>query len=101
VYLAFAGGDRTFLVSLRAKMWPTRMGRGFAADVRIEEQRVSRRHAIITTHRGAVRVEDDQSANGTSVNGRRVIAAELSHGDELVLGRPGCATSPSADRRAA
>jgi hypothetical protein len=85
-YLAIAAGDRTLLVSLLAKMWPTRIGRGFAADVRIADQRVSRRHATITARRGAVRVEDDQSANGTFVNGRRVIAAELSDGDEIVLG---------------
>jgi hypothetical protein len=66
----------------------THLGRGFAADVRLEDQSVSRRHAILHLRAGgAARLLDDRSANGTFVNGRRVTEAELADGDVLVLGR--------------
>jgi pSer/pThr/pTyr-binding forkhead associated (FHA) protein len=32
-------------------------------------------------------VLDDRSANGTFVNGRRIVQADLQNGDVLVLGR--------------
>jgi hypothetical protein len=97
-YLAFEGSGGTVLVSLHAKLWPTRIGRGFAADVRVSDQRVSRSHAVITGRSGSARVLDDHSANGTFVNGRRVSAAELCDGDTITLGAvrmryvevPGC-----------
>ncbi|HET6449637.1 MAG TPA: FHA domain-containing protein [Conexibacter sp.] len=65
----------------------THLGRGFAATVQLEDAGVSRRHAIIVQRRGAVRILDDRSANGTWVNGRRVFEAELHDGDAIVLGR--------------
>jgi pSer/pThr/pTyr-binding forkhead associated (FHA) protein len=34
-----------------------------------------------------VRILDDRSANGTFVNGRRVVEADLHDGDVVVLGR--------------
>jgi hypothetical protein len=85
-YLAFEGSGRTVLCSLQAKMWPTRLGRGFAADVRVKDQRVSRSHAVITGRSGSARVLDDHSANGTFVNGHRVSVAELRDGDTITVG---------------
>jgi hypothetical protein len=100
-YLAFEGSSGTLMVSLQAKLWPTRIGRGFAADVRVTDQRVSRSHAVITGRSGSACVLDDRSTNGTFVNGRRVTAAELQDGDVIMLGAvrlryvevPGCRTA--------
>ncbi len=41
----------------------------------------------MTQRRGAVRILDDRSSNGTFVNGRRIQEAELRHGDVVVIGR--------------
>ena len=65
----------------------TRVGRGYAADLRIEDQSVSRRHAILVSRPAGLRVLDDRSFNGTFVNGRRVSQADLQDGDVVVLGR--------------
>jgi FHA domain-containing protein len=65
----------------------THLGRGFAATLQLEDAGVSRRHAIVVQRRGGVRILDDRSANGTWVNGRRVLEAELRDGDVIVLGR--------------
>lgn len=65
----------------------THLGRGFAATLQLEDAGVSRRHAIVMQRRGGVRILDDRSANGTWVNGSRVLEAELRDGDVIVLGR--------------
>jgi hypothetical protein len=102
-YLAFEGSGGTVLVSLQAKLWPTRIGRGFAADVRVRDRQVSRSHAIITGRSGSARVLDERSANGTFVNGRRVSAADLRDGDMITLGatRLRYVEVPPRSRRAA
>lgn len=65
----------------------THLGRGFGATLQLEDAGVSRRHAIVVQRRGGARILDDRSANGTWVNGRRVLEAELRDGDVIVLGR--------------
>ena len=65
----------------------THVGRGIAADVRLDDHTVSARHAIVVTRAGRLRILDDRSTNGTVVNGRRVDEAELHDGDVIVLGR--------------
>jgi pSer/pThr/pTyr-binding forkhead associated (FHA) protein len=65
----------------------THIGRGFGADVRLDEHTVSSRHAIIVARPAGLRILDDRSTNGTIVNGRRVDEAELHDGDVVVLGR--------------
>jgi len=65
----------------------TRIGRGLSADVHIDDASVSRRHARIVERSGRAWILDDRSMNGTWVNGKRVDAAILSNGDEIVLGR--------------
>ena len=65
----------------------THVGRGLAADLRLDEASVSRRHAILVHNRTGVRILDDRSSNGTYVNGRRIEQADLTNGDVLVMGR--------------
>ena len=83
-YLAFgqAGVDRLVPIDLRV----THIGRGLTADVRIEEQRVSRTHAILVRHGHHTRLLDNRSANGTFVNGRRIIATNITDGDLIRVG---------------
>jgi FHA domain-containing protein len=83
-YLAFADDGEEWLVPIETKV--THVGRGLTSDVRIEEQRVSRSHAILVRHGHATRLLDNRSANGTFVNGRRIVATNIADGDVIWLG---------------
>src|SRR5581483_474082 len=83
-HLAFQDGDETLMLELEAKI--THVGRGLTAHVRIEDPRVSRDHAIIVRHGRFARMLDNRSANGSYVNGRRVLAMNLAHGDVVRAG---------------
>jgi pSer/pThr/pTyr-binding forkhead associated (FHA) protein len=84
-YIEVQGPDRVLAIPLGEEV--LRIGRGLAADLRIDERSVSRRHAILVPRPGGARILDDRSSNGTFVNGRRVQQAELSNGDVIVIGR--------------
>ena len=84
-YLAIEDGELTRLVALHRPV--THLGRGFSADLRLEDQSVSRRHAVIVDAPEGARILDDRSANGTFVNGRRVADAVLRDRDVIGLGR--------------
>ena len=85
-YVAIEEGELTRLVALQQPV--THVGRGFSADLRLEDQSVSRRHAVIVDGGGdGVRILDDRSANGTFVNGRCVSDAVLHDRDVIRLGR--------------
>jgi hypothetical protein len=83
-HLAFQHAENQVLLELGEKI--THVGRGLTAHIRIEDQRVSRDHAIIVRHGRFARLLDNRSANGTFVNGRRVIVANLSDGDVIRFG---------------
>jgi hypothetical protein len=83
-YLAFADDGTEWLVPLDTKV--THIGRGLTSDVRVEEQRVSRSHAILVRHGHHTRLLDNRSANGTFVNGRRIIATNIADGDVIRIG---------------
>ena len=86
-YLAFDEGDGDYAVIRLEPGW-TRIGRSGAADVRLDDPTVSRRHALVVlTHEGELRALDDRSLNGLFVNGARVEWAPLSDEDELEIGR--------------
>jgi len=84
-YVEIQGPGEQLLIPLGPGV--THIGRGLAADLRLDEDSVSRRHAILVTRRSGSRVLDDRSSNSTFVNGRRVTHANLQNGDVLVLGR--------------
>jgi pSer/pThr/pTyr-binding forkhead associated (FHA) protein len=66
----------------------TRIGRSVAADLRLDDPSVSRRHALIVAEPGKeLRVLDDRSLNGLLVNGENVEWGPLHDGDELAVGR--------------
>jgi hypothetical protein len=64
----------------------THIGRGFTADLRLEQSHVSVSHAILVRHGRHMRVLDNRSSNGTFVNGRRIVVTNLEHGDVLRIG---------------
>jgi hypothetical protein len=84
-YIEVQGTEQTLLIPLGKGV--THIGRGLAADLHLDEKSVSRRHAILVHRRDGMRVLDDRSSNGTFVNGRRIVQADLQNGDVLVLGR--------------
>jgi predicted component of type VI protein secretion system len=87
------------------------LGRDPAADVVLNDPSISRRHAVIERRGGFWVVLDQQSANGTWIDGRRVTEAALETGQRLRLGvveftvagadakaRPLAAAAPAAAR---
>jgi pSer/pThr/pTyr-binding forkhead associated (FHA) protein len=63
------------------------VGRSSKADVRLDDDMVSRRHCIIRVSE-SVMLDDLSSRNGVLVNGARVAKrSELRHGDEITIGR--------------
>lgn len=83
-YLAFADDGTEWLVPLDSNV--THIGRGLTSHVRIEEQRVSRSHAILVRLGHHTRLLDNRSANGTFVNGRQIIATNITDGDVIRIG---------------
>ncbi|MDX1488099.1 MAG: FHA domain-containing protein, partial [Acidiferrobacterales bacterium] len=68
--LTFLSGGPVGLVYTLASGTETLVGRGSEADIPIEEPRVSRRHALFKVNsKGHVTIEDQDSSNGTFVNG--------------------------------
>jgi hypothetical protein len=84
-YLVFEEGGDTRVVALD-RDW-TRIGRSLAAEVRLDDPTISRRHALIVRGPDGLRVLDDRSLNGVFVNGERVEWRTLVDGDEVVVGR--------------
>lgn len=62
------------------------VGRDSSADLCIEEESVSRRHAFIEHLNGVDIVQDLESTNGTWVNDERILAKNLVPGDRLRFG---------------
>jgi pSer/pThr/pTyr-binding forkhead associated (FHA) protein len=84
-YIEVQGPDEVLLIALKEGV--THVGRGLAADLHLDENSVSRRHATLVHHSGGVRVLDERSSNGTFVNGRPVTQADLHDGDVVAIGR--------------
>lgn len=49
-------------------------------------KKVSRRHASLVWHDGTVSIEDNESSNGTFVNGRRIAKTKIKEDDIVCLG---------------
>ena len=62
------------------------VGKGAACHVRLTDRQVSRRHAAFDTSNGELRLADLDSANGTFVNGVRVVEVYLVGGEVIRMG---------------
>jgi two-component system response regulator AtoC len=60
------------------------IGRDAEAQVKIDHRSVSRRHASLWLENGVIRVTDEGSHNGTSVNGERIEGSRLLAGGDTI-----------------
>lgn len=82
------------------------VGQGPLCDLRLADQRASRRHLSVAPHGSLLRVTDLGSSNGTRVGGLRIVEALLAGGEVLEVGDtqlrvarlPATAAPPPADR---
>lgn len=65
---------------------PLMIGRGDDAQIKIEDHEMSRAHCAISAKHGRHSIQDQNSTNGTWVNGRRVNAAGLKANDQIKVG---------------
>ncbi|CAN5574853.1 MAG: GGDEF domain-containing protein [Acidobacteriota bacterium] len=89
--LVFLTGD-LIAVPIPLEREEVLLGRALAADVRINDTQVSRRHAKINTIFNAESqtteyiLMDLGSRNGTSLNGEKIVREALQNGDKIAIG---------------
>lgn len=81
--LVLSNGDRHVVPTGQ----PVTIGRSTSCDVVITDKQVSRHHGTLTYTSGGWEYTDNNSRNGSLVNGDRCVAATLCDNDELVVGR--------------
>ncbi len=77
---------KLFLLDPRGGRSKWEIGRDAASNVLIEHESVSGRHAQIILENGRWKIVNLMSANGSFVNGRKVLSAHLNTGDKIRLG---------------
>ena len=90
------GKKRAFVVVLSGdrmgEMFPlkegdrTTIGRGLQTDVRINDEGISRTHALVDGEGGDYFLSDAGSTNGTYANGKKVDRYNLQEGDKIQIG---------------
>lgn len=75
-------GDEKFLLERNRSI----VGRSDAADVRLSDDRISRRHAMVWSEAGRTYVVDLNSANGTTLDGSPVRTQPIAVPEGAVLG---------------
>lgn len=73
-------------LSVKIEDTPFIIGRDEDADMRLTDESVSRMHAIITYEKGCLYIRDENSSNGTYLNGKRIQKEELKDKDILRMG---------------
>ena len=63
------------------------VGRGVHNEIRVLDTEVSRRHAVIELVEGVYVLKDQNSSNGTFVNGNPISQHRLHNGDQIQIGR--------------
>ncbi|HXZ59316.1 MAG TPA: FHA domain-containing protein [Steroidobacteraceae bacterium] len=77
-------GEREVVHVLARK---TTIGRTPDNDVQIDAKHISRHHAVILAGPAHTIIEDLNSTNGVTVNGRRITRQVLQDGDQVMIGR--------------
>ncbi|MBZ4423123.1 FHA domain-containing protein [Myxococcus sp. RHSTA-1-4] len=73
------------------------LGRSPSCEIPLEDDQVSRRHALITFHEGQAWIRDLRSRNGTLVNGERISGeVALQPGDQVRVGTTTALFEPPA-----
>jgi len=87
IYRKEPSGKPLFLKEAAFEQDVIKVGKGPAADLRLDDETVGLMHAFIqTTPEGEVFVSDVVSQRGTIVNGQKVNKCKLKSGDEILLG---------------
>jgi pSer/pThr/pTyr-binding forkhead associated (FHA) protein len=63
------------------------IGRDEICDITLKDRSVSRHHATLLKVFGGYSIEDEQSTNGTRVNGNAITKRFLKHGDLIEVGK--------------
>lgn len=70
---------------------PSELGRSPDADLVLDDETVSRRHAVLRGDRSSLHLEDLGSSNGTAINGNPMVGAlSLLDGDLVSFGSATC-----------
>jgi hypothetical protein len=64
----------------------TVIGRGADCDLQLEDQLISRRHAVLHLGDETVEIEDLGSSNGTLLNGKQISRSPVKNGDRIEIG---------------
>lgn len=64
----------------------TALGRGPGVEIALEDDALSKEHAVLEFDGGGFRVRDLGSTNGLYVNGERTEGCPLAHGDRIEVG---------------
>lgn len=70
----------------RFEMSEVQIGRSIENDLRLDSGLVSRRHCLLSLEKGELWVEDQNSANGTTVAGKRIVRARIADHEEFLVG---------------
>src|SRR3989338_6421873 len=62
------------------------LGRILSADLRIDDPRVSRIHALLEVRGEGILLTDLASSHGTCVNGEKIVETKIKFGDVIRLG---------------
>ena len=84
--LLVVGGPRTAIGRAYQLDQELLIGRAGEADVWLDEEGVSRKHARVVRSDGAAQILDLSSRNGTWVNGSRITQADFKEGDLVQIG---------------
>jgi len=84
-----SGSERGRTIPLDQANLPVRIGRDGQNTVTLEHSAISRFHCQITGESEGYYVEDQDSTNGTFLNGRRITRERLRPGDEVIVANVG------------
>lgn len=90
-----SGSSKGRTVALDESQLPLTIGRDPENKISLDHTAISRFHCTITSESGAYYIEDNDSTNGTFLNGRRVSKDRLSPGDELIIANVGIVVEAS------
>jgi putative nucleotidyltransferase with HDIG domain len=84
-----SGSSKGRTVSLDESQLPLSIGRDPENTISLDHNAISRFHCTISSEHGAYYIHDNNSTNGTYLNGRRVEKERVSPGDELIIANVG------------
>ena len=86
-YLIQKQSDGTTVKQWDLRDKPLTVGRGDKVDAQIDDNEMSRQHFVISPKGGGYVIQDQNSQNGTLVNGRRVTETTLKPNDNIRAGQ--------------